>query len=109
MYECIVLLEKIMAINQKKIFQRIIITHLNAGLLGAAHLLVEEVVGLEVEHAGGLPLVVQLPAGALLLQPGAGRGRGAAGLLHPQHPVVEVAALWKTLEPVPGTGGVAGG
>ena len=69
--------------------------HLDAGLLTAAHLLVKQVISLEIQHAGCLPLVVIISTGTfafhhstLTLDP----------LAHSEDAIVEMLAFWKTFD-----------
>ena len=87
--------------------------NLDAGLLRAAHLLPEQVVRLQVQHARGLPFVIVVARCSLALPqtfpPVVRRCGGDTWLLHTQHPIVELGAAWKTFKevlPVAVAGGV---
>ena len=69
--------------------------HLDASLLTAPHLLVKQVVCLEIEHAGCLPLVVIISAGTLAFHPST---LTPGPLTHSEDTIMEMLAFWKTFD-----------
>ena len=69
--------------------------HLDASLLTSSHLLVKQVICLQIQHAGCLPLVVIISTGAFAFHPSA---LALDPLTHSEDAIVEMLAFWKTFD-----------